>query len=124
MLGCYTLSLLSLPLTLSIIVIIIIVIIIISSSIIIISIINTILEEKQKATEWNGGFANKTVWTCLYACYLCTNFFLFVCFLVVFCKQCKAVRKCYDILMSEVYELQLDASYYVIKPPKLFHKTC
>ena len=46
--------------------------------IIIISIINAILGEKQKATEWHGDFTNKTVWTCLYACYLCTNF-LFVC---------------------------------------------
>ena len=26
------------------------------------------------------------MWTCLYACYLCTNFFLF-CFLVVSCKK-------------------------------------
>ena len=28
------------------------------------------------------------------------------------------------ILMSEIYELQLDASYYIIKPLKLFRKTC
>ena len=27
--------------------------------------------------EWEGGFTNKTVWTCLYACYLYNNFFLF-----------------------------------------------
>ena len=79
MLGCYTLSLLSLSLTLSIIVIIIIVIIIISSIIIIISIINAILEEKQKATEWNGGFANKTVWTCyMHVISVLTFFCLFV----------------------------------------------
>ena len=71
MLDCYTLSLLSLSLTLSIIIIIII---------IIISTINIILEEKEKAAGWEGGFTNKTVWTCLYACYLYNNFsFLFVC---------------------------------------------
>ena len=58
-LDSYTLSLLSLSLTLSIIIIIII-----------ISTINAILEEKEKATGWEGGFTNKTVWTCLYACYL------------------------------------------------------
>ena len=72
MLGCYTLSLLSLPLTLSIIIIIII--------IIIISTINAILEEKEKATGWEGGFTNKTVSTCLYTCYLYNNFL--VCLLV------------------------------------------
>ena len=80
MLDCYTLSLLSLSLTLSIIVIIIV--------IIIISTINSILEEKEKATGWEGCFINKTVWTCLYACCLYNNFFfvvcLFFCFLVVF----------------------------------------
>ena len=43
--------------------------------IIIISIINAILEEKEKATGWEGGFTNKTVWTSLYACYLYTNVF-------------------------------------------------
>ena len=76
-LDCYTLSLLSLPLTLSIIIIIIT---------IIISIINAILEKKEKATGWEGGFTNKKVWTCLYACYLYNNVFvcLFVCFSVVF----------------------------------------
>ena len=42
----------SLSLTLSIIIIIII---------IIISTINAIFEEKEKATEWEGGFTNKTV---------------------------------------------------------------
>ena len=72
MLDCYTLSLLSLSLTLSIIIIIIITIIIIISP------INAALEEKEKATGWEGDFANKTVWTCLYACYLYNNF-LFVC---------------------------------------------
>ena len=62
MLDCYTLSLLSLSLTLSIIIIIII---------ITISIFNAI----EKTTGWEGGFTNKTVWTCLYACYLFTNSF-------------------------------------------------
>ena len=51
MLDCYKLLLLSLSLTLSIIIIIII----------IISTINAILEEKEKATGWEGGFTNKTV---------------------------------------------------------------
>ena len=69
MLDCYKLLLLSLSLTLSIIIIIII---------IIISTINAILEGK-KATGWEG-FINKTVWTCLYTCYLYNNFVcLFVC---------------------------------------------
>ena len=77
MLDCYKLSLLSLPLTLSIIIIIII----------IISIINVILEKKEKATGWEGGFTNKTVWACLYACYLCTNFFLFLCFWLFLVKN-------------------------------------
>ena len=40
------------------------------------------LAEKEKATGLEGGFTKKTVWTCLYACYLCTNF-LFVCLFVV-----------------------------------------
>ena len=89
MLDCYKLLLLSLSLTLSINIIIIIIIIIIITIIIIIiiiiiSTINTILEEKEKATGWEGGFTNETVWTCLYACYLYNNFFLFVCSLVVF----------------------------------------
>ena len=53
-------------------------IIIIIIIIIIISVINALLEEKEKATGWDGDFTNKIVWTCLYACYLCTNFF-FVC---------------------------------------------
>ena len=69
MLDSYALSLLPLSLTLSIIIIIII----------IIPTINTVLEEKEKATGWEGGFTNETVWTCLYACYLYNNFFLFVC---------------------------------------------
>ena len=79
MLDCYTLLLLSLLLTLSIIIIIII---------IIISIRNAILEEKEKATGWEVGFTNKTVWTCLYACHLYNNFFvcLFV-FWSFFCKN-------------------------------------
>ena len=54
---------------------------------IIISIINAILEEKGKATGFEGDVTNKTVWTCLYACYLCTNFCSFVRFLVVYCKK-------------------------------------
>ena len=74
MLDCYTLSLLSLSLILSII-------------IINIFIINVILEKKEKRTRWEGGFTNKTVWACLYAYYLCTNFFLLACFLVVSCKK-------------------------------------
>ena len=65
MLDCYTLSLLPLSLTLSIIIIIFINII---------SIIHDVLEGKEKAAGWEGGFTNKTVWTCLYTCYLCTNF--------------------------------------------------
>ena len=63
MLDCYKLLLLSLSLTLSIIIIIIIIIII--NIIIIISTRNAILEEKEKATTREGGFTNKTVWTCL-----------------------------------------------------------
>ena len=68
MLDCYTLSLLWLSLTLYVI-------------IIIISTINAILEEKEKATGWEGGFTDKTAWTCLYACYLYNDFFvcLFAC---------------------------------------------
>ena len=34
--------------------------------------------KKEKATRWEGGFTNKTVWTYLYAYYLYNNF-LFVC---------------------------------------------
>ena len=51
------------------------------------------LEEKETATGWEGGFTNKTVWTCIYASYLCTNFFFCMCvcfffyFLVVSCKK-------------------------------------
>ena len=86
MLDCYTLSLLSLSLTLSIIIIIII---------IIISTINIILEEKEKAAGWEGGFTNKTVWTCLYACYLYNNFsFLFVCLFVFWSFSCKKFYYC------------------------------
>ena len=58
MLDCYKLLLLSLSLTLSIINIIVIIIIIIT---IIISTINAILEEKEKATGWEGGFTYKTM---------------------------------------------------------------
>ena len=54
MLDCYKLLLLAISLTLSIITSIIIFIIIIST-------INAILEEKEKATGWEGGFTNKTV---------------------------------------------------------------
>ena len=57
MLDCYKLLLLSLSLTLSIIIIIVIIIIIIIT----ISTINAILEEKEKATGWEGGFTNKAV---------------------------------------------------------------
>ena len=53
MLECYKSVLLSLLLTLSIIIIIIIIIIIFT--------INAILEEKEKATRWEGAFTNKTV---------------------------------------------------------------
>ena len=42
-------------------IIIIIIIIIVIIIIIIISTINAILEEKEKATGWEGGFTNKTV---------------------------------------------------------------
>ena len=51
------------------------------------------LEEKETATGWEGGFTNKTVWTCIYASCLCTNFFFCMCvcfffyFLVVSCKK-------------------------------------
>ena len=38
--------------------------------------INAILEGK-KATGSQGSFTNKTVWTCFYACSLCTIFFFF-----------------------------------------------
>ena len=72
MLDCYTLSLLSLSLTLSIIIIIIIS-------------INAILEEKEKPTRWESSFTNKTVWTCLYACYLYNNFLC----LLVWSFSCK-----------------------------------
>ena len=88
MLDCYTLSLLSLSLTLSLIIIIIIIIIIVST-------INAILKEKEKATWWEGGFTNKTMWTCLYACYLHNSFFvcLFV-FWSFFCKNFFCFRIC------------------------------
>ena len=55
--------------------------------IIIISIINAILEEKEKATGWEGGFTNKTVSTCLYTCYLYNKFF--VCLFVFWLLSCK-----------------------------------
>ena len=79
MLDCYKLLLLSLSLTLSIIIIIVIIIIITIST------INAILEEKEKATGWEGGFTNKILRTCLYACYIYNNFFVclfFGCFFV------------------------------------------
>ena len=69
MLDCYTLSLLSLSITLSII-------------IMIISTINAILEEKEKATRWEGGFTNKTVWTCYMHVIFIITFCLFVCLFV------------------------------------------
>ena len=59
----------------------------IEETIIIISAINAILEGKEKATEREGGFSNKTVWTCLYACYLYNNFF--VCLFVFWSFSCK-----------------------------------
>ena len=81
MLDCYTLYLLSLPLTLSIVIIIIV-----------ISTINAILEEKEKQ---RGGRVVLLMKQCghVYACYLYNNFFvclfvcLFVCFLVIFLKK-------------------------------------
>ena len=47
------------------------------------------LEEKEKATGWEGVFTNKTVWTCLCMfMHLCTNFFC-CCFIFLFvsCKK-------------------------------------
>ena len=79
-----------------IIVVIIIIMIIIIIIIIIISIINDILEEKEKTTGWERGFANKTAWTCLYACYLCINFCLFVCFLVASCQKFRCFFRVYN----------------------------
>ena len=76
--------------------IIIVIIIIMIIIIIIISIINDILEEKEKTTWWERGFANKTAWTCLYACYLCSNFFLFVCFLVASCQKFRCFFRVYN----------------------------
>ena len=78
------------------IIIVIIIIIMIIIIIIIISIINDILEEKEKTTGWERGFANKTAWTCLYACYLCINFFLFVCFLVASCQKFRCFFRVYN----------------------------
>ena len=80
MLDCYKLLLLSLSLTLSIIIIIIIIIVIISTT-------NAILEGKEKATGWEGGFTNKTVGTCSYACYLYNN--VFVCLFAFWSFSCK-----------------------------------
>ena len=37
------------------------------------------LEEKEKAMGCESGFTDKTLWKCLYTCYLCTKFF-FVCY--------------------------------------------
>ena len=92
MLDCYTLSLLPLSLTLSIIIIIIIII-----TIIIISTIDAILEEKEKSTGQEGGFTNKTVWTCLYACYLSLSYHMhvFLEFAVVFVNSMKIKIKVY-----------------------------
>ena len=102
MLDCYTLSLLSLSLTLSIIIIILLLlllllfIIIIITVFIIIYIINAILEEKEKAIGWEVGFTNKTVWTCLYTCYLCTNFFVCLfCFLFFFKNVFFRIYNCF-----------------------------
>ena len=52
---------------------------------------NAIIEEKVKAMEWEGGFTNKTVWTCLYACYLYNNFFvcLFISLFVFWSFSCE-----------------------------------
>ena len=44
--------------------------------------------KKEKATGWEGGFTNKTVWTYLYAYYLYNNF-LFVCLFVFWSFSCK-----------------------------------
>ena len=65
--------------------------------IIIISTINAILEEKKKAT---GGFTNKTVWTCLYPCYLDNNSFM----LFVFCFWSFS---CKNIIFFRIYNLVL-----------------
>ena len=85
MLDSYKLLLLSLSLTLSIIIIVIIIIIIIIF--ITISTINAILEEKEKATGWEGGFTNKILRTCSYACYLYSNFFVCLFFGRFFVKK-------------------------------------
>ena len=69
------------------IIIIIIIIIIVIIIIIIISTIKDILEEKEKAVGWEGTFTNKTVWICLYACYLDNNFF--VCLFAFWSFSCK-----------------------------------
>ena len=59
MLYCYTLSLLSLSLTPSIIIIIIIIIVVVV--ILYYFYYKCYLEEKEKAMGWEGGFTNKTV---------------------------------------------------------------
>ena len=46
--------------------------------------------KKEKATRWEGGFTNKTVWTYLYAYYLYNNF-LFVCLFVFWSFSCKKI---------------------------------
>ena len=63
MLYCYTLSLLSLSLTPSIIIIIIIIIIFVVVVVVILYYFyyKCYLEEKEKAMGWEGGFTNKTV---------------------------------------------------------------
>ena len=58
MLYCYTLSLLSLSLTPSIIIIIIVVVVVV---ILYYFYYKCYLEEKEKAMGWEGGFTNKTV---------------------------------------------------------------
>ena len=86
-----------------IIIIFIIMIIIIIIIIIIISIINDILEEKEKTTGWERGFTNKTAWTCLYACYLCINFFfcLFVSWLLL-AKNFDAFLECTIVFVNSI----------------------
>ena len=95
-------------------------IIIIIIIIIIISVINALLEEKEKATGWDGDFTNKIVWTCLYACYLRTNFFFclfgFWLFLVKnlyvsleFTVVCKFDKNKYKHLLKKINKLHHSA---------------
>ena len=108
MLGCCTLSLLSLSLTLSVVVVIIIIIIIIT----IISIINSILDEKEKAMGWEGGFTNKTVWTCSYACYLCTSV-LFVWFWVVSCKKIYVFLEFTIVFVNLIMKIKIKKIFFL-----------